>query len=93
MLGFVVQSSFGKYLLVQTKDKAGEDFHEDGTKHTHKQDQDYHDTGFPHTHGPDSLEDNAAQTVAAEAGQAYQRNVNQEPDSENTKLASSGIRQ
>ena len=70
-MGFVVQSSFGKYLLVKTKDKAGEDFHEDGTDHTHEQDQDYHDTGFPHTHGPDSLEDNAAQTMAAEAGQDY----------------------
>ena len=57
--------------MVKTKDKAGEDFHEDGTDHTHEQDQDYHDTGFPHTHGPDSLEDNAAQTMAAEAGQDY----------------------
>ena len=57
--------------MVKTEDKAGEDFHEDGTDHTHEQVKDYHDTGFPHTHGPDSLEDNAAQTVAAEAGQDY----------------------
>ena len=41
LLGFVVQSSFGKYLLVKTKDKAGEDFHEDGTDHTHEQVKDY----------------------------------------------------
>ena len=60
-MGYVLQSSFGKYLLVETEDKDGaeaeqmpdeygaDDYHDNGTNHTH---DDYHEAGYPHTHGP-----------------------------------------
>ena len=65
MFGFVLQSSFGKNLLIEVEDEGPKDYHDTGTKHTHPPVwfngmtnppmQDYHENGIPHTHGPDSL--------------------------------------